>query len=297
VKQFFKTLMLTLALSTSAYASTNYNFVYYYPPGGGSDTWASPVVKTLEQRGHKATKHFFKSCNEALSFAQKQTDPTFVVTAGLDILPASSGICPAKDNVPGLEFLTNLGTGTMYLCTVPSKANLTLKDLQGSKKYSIGIGSRVPALTKPLDALLTHASAKFNVRVIPYGGQAELRAAALAGTDIDFVFLASGSEIITEAGGSCIASSTKANHLNLPWLGDLAPGKFVDAAATFDLWTFNTVNDQKTTQELTSVFQSSQFKEFMAPRKNFVHSGLGAGISPAQGWETQKKWIYSVGLK
>lgn len=287
VLSFFVTLL-------PAHAAT-FNFVYYYPPGGGTEAWSAPVIQGLEQRGHQVRKEFFKSCHEALAYANRQADTTFIVTSGLDILPTTAKRCPAQQDQPDLKFVTNISSGYFYLCTSPRKAQITLKDLTGNRQLFVGTTTN-DVVMLPWQILLNHGTPRPNVKLIPYYGQSELRAAGIAGTDIDLVYLASNLEAITSAGGVCIASSTQKNHLNLPWLGDLAPGKFQNAYQTFDIWSFNKINDSDV-KLLREIFVSREFIEYLAARPSFIHQGIGANVTPAAGGQQHTQWLQSLGLK
>jgi hypothetical protein len=295
VKLFLQFVLSFFVMSLTAAHAATFNFVYYYPPGGGTEAWTNPVIQGLQQRGHTVRKEFFKSCHEALDYARRQTDTTFIITSGLDILPTTAKRCPAQQDQPGLNFVTNISSGSFYLCTSPRKTQITLNDLTGNRQIFVGTTTNDTVML-PWQVLLNHGSPRPNVRLIPYYGQGELRAAAIAGTDIDLVYLASNLEAITSAGGICIASSTQKNHLNLPWLGNLAPGKFQDAYQTFDIWSFNDIKESDVSL-LREIFVSREFTEFLAARPSFVHQGIGANVTPLIGGQRHTQWLQSIGLK
>lgn len=282
IKPLLQSLLTSAVIMFSAHAS-NINFVYYYPPGGGTDAWSVPVIDGFIARGHTVRKEYFKSCHDALAFAKTQSDPTFVVTSGLDIQPTVSKRCPSQNSQPGLNFVTNISGGSFYLCTSPKHPNITFKDLQGDRRYTIGNTSADSAML-PWKTLLASDPKVLNVTMIPYGGQAELRAAAIAGTDIELIYMSSNLETITSTGGVCIASSTAKNHLNLPWLGELAPGKFMNTYQTFELWGFENIRSSEIAV-LKEIFQSQSFKDYLSDRPSFVHKGLGVEVDAGHSYQ------------
>jgi hypothetical protein len=193
--------------------------------------------------------------------------------AGGDILPDTAGRCPAQKDYPTLKLVSNLGSGTYYLCTSPKKTNITLKDLTGAQTYNVAMAAS-PATVPPWTNLVNNSSPKLNVRTIPYEALNSARAAVIAGTDVDLIFVANGVESVVNAGGKCIAASTAKNFYNLPFLGQFAPGKFNNMYVTIDLWALGTPS-KETVSTLTSVFRSDVMKEFIANRPSFTHLGLG----------------------
>jgi len=246
-------------------------FYYYYPPGGGTDIWSGPVITGLQTKGHSVKQEFLKSCREALEKAANQQN-AFVVMTGGDILQ-DAGKCPAQKDYPTFKLVTNLSSTTHYLCTSPKKTHITLADLTGTQTYKVAM-SAGPATSIPWASLVNNSSPKLNIRTILYEGQASARAAVIAGTDVDMIFLANSIEGIIGAGGKCIASSTVKNYYNLPFLGQFAPDKYTDHYVTIDLWAMGTTS-KETLSTLTEVLKSSVFKEFLAQRTSSVHLGIG----------------------
>lgn len=295
MKTIFQALLLSLVTVFYAHAG-NINFVYYYPPGGGTDVWTAPIVDGFQEKGYTVKKEFFNNCVDAINFANRQTEPTFIVAAGLDILPETAKRCQAQSSQPGLNLVTNISSGSFYLCTSPNKSNITFKDLQGNQQYIVGTTTNDLTM-RPLQGLLSQNPKVINVKLIPYYSQGELRAAALAGTDIDLIYIASNVEAITSAGGVCIASSTAKNHLGLPWLGELAPEKFMDAYVEFELWGFNKNVSSTEISLLTEIFKGQRFQNHLAARPSFTHLGLGVGIRSADSQDTRKRVLNNLGLK
>lgn len=261
-----------LAAASTVSTAATYNFNYYYPPGGGTDQWSSPVIAGLRSKGHTVTQEFFKSCHEALAKAATQQNG-FVVMSGGDIAPNTAGRCPAQKDFPALQLVSNLGSGTSYLCTSPKKTNITLKDLVGTQTYNVAM-SGAPITVLPWTALVNNSSPKLNLRTIPYEGVAAAKAAAIAGTDVELIFITTGVEDVINAGGKCIASSTVKNFYNLPFLGQFAPGKYTELYVTQDLWAMGTPS-KETISMLTDIFKSDIMKEFTSKRPTYTHLGLG----------------------
>lgn len=274
-------------MSTLSAADT-FNFNYYYPPGGGTEQWSSPVVDGLRGQGHTVNQEFFKSCHAALSNAVTQHNG-FVVMSGSDIMPSVAGRCPAQKDFPTLTFVSNLGSGTIYLCTSPRTKTITLNDLSGPKTYNVAM-SAAPITMLPWAALVKNSSPQLNLRAIPYKALSSSIAATIAGTDVELIYIATGVEKIIDAGGVCIASSTSKNFYNLPFLGQFAPTKFKDTYVTIDLWATGTVSTS-TVDLLTSILKSKAMKDFSSGRPSYTHLGLGANISPAAGYAKYLKDI------
>lgn len=263
---------ITFAVASAAAAADTYHFNYYYPPGGGTELWSTPVIDGLRNKGHTVKQEFFKSCHDALTRPKTQEN-AFVVMGGGDISQDTTGKCPAQKDYPAFKLVTNLASTTHYLCTAPSKTNITLADLVGPQTYKVATAAG-PSTLLPWNNLVNNSSPKLNVRTIPYEAQVAARAAVLAGTDVDLIFLANGVESIVDAGGKCIAASTAKNHYNLPFLGQFAPGKYNNHYVTIDLWAMGTVS-KDTVSALTDVLKSVAFKEFLAKRPSTAHLGLG----------------------
>lgn len=295
MKKMLYALLLLFGTAIKPVAADNFQFVYYYPPGGGTETWSNPLIQELERRGHTVSKDFFKSCHEALTYAKKQTNVTFVVAGGMDLLPTTSKRCPSLNELPDLRYISNIASGSFFVCTVPSHNNLTIKDFNRIKPLNLGTVSTDTVMV-PLQSIVRHKSPEFNVKVIPYKTQGELRAAALAGTDLDLIYMASNVDVIMEAGGKCLLSSVEKNYLNLPWLGQFGPSTFQDAYQTFDLWSFSP--DASIDKVLLrDVLSSKTFNDFLSARPSFSHRGLASNLSSEQQFQSYLGMLRSVNLQ
>ena len=257
-------------VSTVCLADT-FVFNYYYPPGGGTDIWSSPVISGLQAKGHAVKQEFFKSCHDALSRAQTQHNG-FVVMSGGDI-SQEAGKCPSLKDYPTFRLVTNLASTTHYLCTSPRKTHVTLIDLTGPQTLKVAMSAASDTVT-PWTNLVNNSSPKLNVRTIPYEANSSARAAVIAGTDVDLIFIANGVDSVINAGGKCIASSTVKNYYNLPFLGQFAPDKYTNHYVTTDLWAMG-IPAKDTLSALIDIFKSGSFKEFLAQRPSSVHLGIG----------------------
>jgi len=262
---------IAFAVASAAAVADTYHFNYYYPPGGGVEVWSAPVIEGLRNKGHTVKQEFFKSCHDALTRAKTQEN-SFVVMSGGDMQDAA-GLCPAQKDYPAFKFVTNLASTTHYLCTSPAKTNITLAALTGSQTYKVAMSAGAATLP-PWTNLVANSSPKLNIRTIPYEANAAARAAVIAGTDVDMIFIANGVEAVVSAGGKCIAASTAKNHYGLPFLGQFAPSKYTNHYVTIDLWGMSTVS-RDTVSGLTEILKSTAFKEFLAKRPSAVHLGLG----------------------
>jgi len=268
LKYFFAVVLV--ASSTLAWADTFY-FNYYYPPGGGTEQWSNPLITGLQNKGHIVRQEFFKSCHEAIT--KTSTQPNGFIVAGPDILPDVSGKCPAQKDFPQLKLLTNLAAYNYYLCTSPKKTHITLADLSGSQIYKVAISASPSAVTEWTN-FITNSTIKNNIRTIPYEAQAAARAALIAGTDVDLMYVATGVEHVISAGGKCLAASSIKNHYNLPALSQLSTGKYTEQYVTIDLWTMHP-QSKDNINLLTEILKSSVFKDFLAQRTSSVHLGIG----------------------
>jgi len=266
MNKFFTAIIFTVASVTAA--AESYHFNYYYPPGGGTELWSVPLVEGLRSKGHTVKQEFFKSCHDALANAKTQQN-AFVVMAGGDIFQDTAARCPAQKDYPTFKFLTNLASTTLYLCTAPSKTNITLSTLNGSQTYKVAMS--VGSVSQWND-LMNNSSLKLNVRAIPYAALSAARAAAIAGTDVDMIFIANGVENVISAGSKCIAASSVKNHYNLPFLA--GPSKNNERYITIDLWSMGTLS-KDTLPALTDILKSNAFKEFLVKRTSTAHLGLG----------------------
>ena len=263
---------ITFAVASAAAMADTYHFNYYYPPGGGTGVWSMPVIEGLRNKGHTVKQEFFKSCHDALTRAKTQEN-AFVVMGGGDILQDTAERCPAQKDYPTFKFVSNLASTTYYLCTAPSKTNITVAALTGPQTFKVAM-SAGSSTVQIWNDFVNNSSPKLNARTIPYEAQAAARAAVIAGTDVDMIFIANGAEAIVSAGGKCIAASTVKNHYNVPFLARSAKTKHSDQYVTVDLWGMGTVSND-TVSALTDILKSNAFKEFLAQRPSTVHLGLG----------------------
>ena len=261
---------ITFVLASAAAAADTYHFNYYYPPGGGTELWSTPTINGLRNKGHTVKQEFFKSCHDALAKAKTQEN-AFVVMSGGDMLQDAAGLCPAQKDYPTFKFVTNLSAVTYYLCTSPAKTNITLAILSGKQTYKVATSA---SAVSSWSNLVNNSLPKLNVRTIPYEGPAAARAAAIAGTDVDLVFIANGVENVVSAGGKCIAASAVKNHYNLPFLAQSTTTKHTEYYVTADLWSMSTVS-KDTLSAITDTLKSNVFKELLAQRPSTVHLGLG----------------------
>ena len=258
------------AVASTICSADTFTFNYYYPPGGGTDVWSGPVITGLQARGHSVKQDFYKSCHEAMSKAATQTN-AFVLMGTMDI-SQDAGRCPSLKDYPTFKLVANLSAASYYLCTAPKKTHITLAELTGPDTLKVAMSSG-PISVVPFGNLLSNSSPKLNLRIIPYEGLASARAALIAGTDVDLIWLANGVESIVSAGGKCLASSTAKNHYNLPFMGKFAPGKFQDFYATIDMWALGTPSKEHLAL-LAEVLQSGTFKDFLAQRPSSINLGV-----------------------
>lgn len=277
-----------LFASTIAAADT-FNFVYYYPPGGGTDTWAAPVVQELERRGHTVNREYLKGCHAAVNHALTKKN-AFLVSA-LDISPQTSQdvkTCPSLQEQPGIKYFTNIATAPLFLCTSPKNSQLSLQNfVNGIDNWRVGYAVTWHA-TAALKTLTNTGTPKPNVKFIPYLDQSAMRAVAIAGTDLDFLIIGNNHELIEKSGGKCIASTSRQNHKKLPFLGDVYKSSMTEMHAPIYFWSVGTV-DGVTTKLFTEVFQSQIFKDYLAARPAHLHVGLGTGVTIEQGYQTYIK--------
>lgn len=268
IVRFFTAVLFVLTLSVCR--ADNFVFTYYYPPGGGTDIWSAPLIASLQDKGHVVKQEFYKSCYEAIAKASAYPN-AFVVIQPMDI-SQSAGRCPSLKDYPTFKSVANLSAASYYLCTSPHKTHLALVDLTGRETLKVAMSS-ASVSTVSFANIVNNSSPKLNLRAIPYEANQSARAAVIAGTDVDLIYVANGVESIVSAGSKCLASSTRKNYYNLPFLGQSAMDKVQDFYVTIDLWAFGTPSKEHQNL-INEALQSKTFKDFLAARPTSINLGM-----------------------
>ena len=266
----FQLLFLIFAMCGAAQANeqTAYNFVYYYPPGGGHDAATSPLIKYMERNHLTVNKVFFKSCVEAITYVVESKKPSYLLVFDDDLTSTVMGPCPNIQSLPRApRLITNLTQSAMYICTSPSKSQLTLADLTQGKRF-IGSPSVPSRLITDLKKSLTHPG----LTMVPYSSSGKLKASLLS-NDLDFFYATGIVHDRIEQGSKCLLSSTRINSLGLPFIGTVFP-EFTETPVNNTIWG-NAAISNVDIARLKEAFMSPEFSTWIKSAKNVSHSGLG----------------------
>jgi len=263
-----------LVVCAGVAAADTIEFVHYYPPGGGVDQHTIPLIKHLENSGHRVTKKFFKTCSEAVTYSVT-ADHTVYFVEYQDELQSGEGTCPEMSSQPKkLSFVSPVTSASFYLCTAPGKAHLTLDNLRRDRSF---IG------TSAFDAETKRQILSFirdtNIGIVPYTGSAGLRTALVSG-DLDYFYGSSVASTMMALGSKCLLSGSRVNALNLPYIGSVFSGYNTEAVNRVSIWSNRA--DPDNIKQITAAFRSPEFVAFLAQQPLLTHTGLGSGQSLAQ---------------
>jgi len=263
-----------LVAGTGVAAADTIEFVHYYPPGGGADQHTTPLIKSLENSGHRVTKKFFKTCSEAVTYSVNAENTVFFVEYQ-DELQSGNGTCPVMRSLPKkLSFVSPVSSAAFYLCTAPNKAHLTLDNLRRDRSF-IGIAAFDPETKRQIFSFIRNT----NIGIVPYAGNAALRAALISG-DLDYIYAASNLTTLMQSGTKCLLSGSKFNALHLPYIGSVFPVYNSDSVNQMSIWSNRT--DPDTIKQITAAFRSSEFDALLSQQPLLTHTGLGSGRTLAQ---------------
>lgn len=284
--------MMFMLGGSLVHASTKIEFVYYYPPGGGTDRYTAPLVESLTAQNVEVSRKFFKSCSEAVSYVNNNPEGRLIVASSDDMHPEKDNRCPSQ-KTSNLQWVSNIMSAPLYLCTVPSKSNLTLEDLLSGQQYNIGsLTSEIAWL--PINAFVKYNKNDLNVRLVPYEGGGALRIAAMSGRDLDFVVTGNDAPVFMKEGANCIASTHKDNYLNLPHLGSYVKDiEFPNFSLDLSFWGINSLSS---TQEdaLIQAFNSETNTSFLKTREGVQHKGIASNLSKKEQYESVMLQIYAL---
>ena len=281
-----------LFITASAVAQNSIEFVYYYPPGGGTDSYSAPLAESLSNQGFSVERTFFRTCAEAVRYVNQNPNGRVIVASSHDMHPTKAGRCPGLDS-SNLQWVSNIMEAPHYLCTVPSKPHLTLEDLFSGKEFAIGSVSSESG-TLQLKAFVKYNKNNLNVKLIPYEGGGALRIAALSGRDIDFVLAGNDAPIFIKEGSTCLASTSKDNYFNLPHIANFLEGfEYPSFALNLSLWSVGDLTSTET-EALINAFRSEEFVGFLQTREGVVHRGIASDVPVNNQFNSVKKQIQAL---
>jgi hypothetical protein len=250
-------------------AADTVEFVHYYPPGGGVDQHTIPLIKYLENSGHRVTKKFFKTCSEAVTYSVNADHIVYFVEYQ-DELQSGDGTCPVISLLPKkLSFVSPVTSASFYLCTAPGKAHLTIDHLRRDRSF-VGTSAFDTETKQQILSFIRNT----NVGVIPYSGSAGLRTALISG-DLDYFYGSSVASAMMALGSKCLLSGSRVNALNLPYIGSVFPGYNTEAVNKVSVWTNRSAPNN--IKQITAAFKSAEFGTFLSQQPLLTHTGLGSG--------------------
>ena len=135
----------------------------------------------------------------------------------------------------------------------------------------------------PFQLFLKNSKTPLNIKVIPYKGAGEVKRAAAAG-NIDMMFIAGISAQMVQQGAKCLASSSKTNWADAPFIGDFTKlTDFPETGLQTAIYSNGTV-PADIDKAMKAALSSEQFAGDMAENK-LGHSGLGAGKNSDTQWK------------
>lgn len=288
MKFIFSTILVlsSLVLSATAFANKTdtIEFLYYFPPGGGSDRYTAPLVDSLDKQGVNVKRTFFKTCADAVRYANQDPNGKIIVANSQDMHPVEAGRCPPQTE-SNLTWVSNIIVAPLYLCTVPNKNELTLEDLNSGERFNVG------HVSAESTALLAQAFIKYNkedldLRLVPYEGGGELRIAGMSGRDLDFVITGNDAPVFIKEGSTCLASTVKNNYYDLPHLGDYVENfDFPDFGLDLSLWSTSSLNDAQF-DALLAAFNSDEFTSFLNTRIGVQHQGIASSVKQTDSYDS-----------
>tara|TARA_R110000823_G_scaffold196825_1_gene328104 strand:+ start:202 stop:1092 length:891 start_codon:yes stop_codon:yes gene_type:complete len=281
IKALIMTALFMLNISTMAH-SKEIDLALYYKPGGGSDRHSSIIAKSLETQGVTVNKKFFKTCVEALNHV-KNNNNAYLFGIATDLRPEASGKCPGLDSYSGVKLYSTVGDMPTMFCTIPKKNNINWNTLQNSNEPILVGNVTADANWLPFQLFLKNSKTPLNIKVIPYKGAGEVKRAAAAG-NIDMMFIAGISAQMVQQGAKCLASSSKTNWADAPFIGDFTKlTDFPETGLQTAIYSNGTV-PADIDKAMKAALSSEQFAGDMAENK-LGHSGLGAGKNSDTQWK------------
>jgi hypothetical protein len=268
-------LALSLALASTGWAQTA-EFVFYHPPGGGADTHSRGLIIALEQQGVLVKRTYVKSCAEAISYVENNSN-AFVISLTADLRYSHSARCPSIDRVPKLRLYSSIADTSFVYCAAPKRQDLDLKTIETIQRQLLVAVPTIDANWIPFNLFVKNQKKPAELKLVPYKGGGDLKTAVLSG-NVDLFYVGTVRDLI-DSGARCLAASTRKNPYGLPFLGDLTTIKdFPETALTTTLWHAGSL-DKKLHDSLRQAFVSKTFQEYLA--SNFLsHNGIGSGTTP-----------------
>jgi tripartite-type tricarboxylate transporter receptor subunit TctC len=277
-------IMTSLFLSIGANA-TEIEAVFHNPAGGGVDSSSSAMWAAMERTGKvKVKKIYYKSCAEAVNHIVNNPNSVMATVDGVVDFQGQTKVCPSfPDN--NIKLVSIVFSASAYLCTSPSKTNLTMKDLLSDKVYKVANGMvSVKSSSSLIQQFLDATGSKS--KVIPYANAVEFRAAVISG-DVDYAIIINGVPELINAGSVCIASSADDNQRNLPSLRSFVKQPFPEFYGNTIMVSAHP--NSKISEAIELASKDPEFIKAVSTRQG-VYLGLGSEKSLQQ----QQDFIKSI---
>jgi tripartite-type tricarboxylate transporter receptor subunit TctC len=286
IKKIIGIVFLHLILMFTAVHAKEITFAFYYPPGGATDKHAEALISSLQKRDVKVEKKFFKTCVEALDHSKNSN--SYVIGLANDLHTSPTGKCPPlKQSYSEIKLYTTIGDISTMFCTVPKRSDISWSTLTDSSR-SILVGTLTADVNwLPFHLFLKHSKKPLKIKVIPYSGAGDLQIAASAG-NIDMFFIGGVAAQLVKQGSKCLASSTRENWGQAPFIGDFTNFKNFPETKIQTAIFFNKMVPDDVDTAMRSALSSESFLKDMQ-KINASHSGLGAGFSSDEQIKNVKK--------
>lgn len=276
MKYFFAFILMI----TSCLAKANeIEMIYYHPPGGSADLHSRALITLLEDQNIKVKRTWLKSCGDAIQYTMERRN-TYMVTLTSDLRYRDSARCPSVTKTPNLRLITTLAETPFLFCTSPHRRGLTIKNMASAKNILIGVPT-VDVNWIPFNIFVKNFKSPLDVKLIPYKGAGDLKAAVL-GQNVDMFYVSSTViDDLLSKGAVCHAASTRSNALDLPYMGTFLNNNhgLAETSLTTVLW--STDVNPVVLDKIKTALSSEQFRKSLVPM-NSVHKGIGSGLSQTQ---------------
>lgn len=254
-------------------------FAYYYPPGGGTDKHSSILISALKKQNISVEKKFFKTCVEALDYVKNSN--AYLIGQANDLHTTPTGKCPGLEkSYANIKLYTTIGDISTMFCTTPKRSDISWNTLYDPTRTVLVGTLTADANWLPFGLFVKHSKKPLNVKIIPYSGAGDLQMAAVAG-NIDMFFIGGAAAQLVKQGSKCLASSTKENWANVPFMGDLTNfANFPETRIQTAIF-LNGIIAEDVDSAMRYALSSMDFLQDIE-NQNAFHTGLGIGRSTGE---------------
>jgi hypothetical protein len=282
IKKFVLSCIMGFVSVAGAAFANQVEFLFIYPPGGGTDVQASAVISDLEKNGIVVKKSFFKTCTDAVRYSQNKNN-TFIVTVAADwnFSNTNEGAnCPPLVRQSGKILpYSRLSELPSYVCSVPGSAIKTVSDVKNSQRR-IAVATPFPSATKFVQQFAELTGKSDLIKVVPYPGAQGVKLAVTA-KDVELFFTGSHYKSFIKDGATCFASTARNAINGIPYLGDLAQVPALkENLSIFVLMSVGNIDDN-VTKKIKVALQSEDFLNVLR-MSDALHNGLGKGETASQ---------------